>query len=269
MKKLKLLTICAAVGVIMAVTGTAQAALDVNAIVMTSCKDHLDGTADPNPWCFEVWVELDDSGSLDNINMTLPDGLTTYPLCEEYGWWYYDSTDYPSLGVLQIDYPVGEYTFDFRDGDSSLLTFKLDYSGLTEPTNPVNFTYPAHGATDVNLNPTFTWTIDAGDGNALAMWLDNDDWYENVPVSMDTTSWGPLGPLDTNHTYDLEVSVINVKDLQPGPAFPTMTVGSDEFEYGLWIEYLNEIEFTTVPEPTTIVLLGLGSLVLLRRKTRT
>lgn len=252
----------------MAVAGTAQAALDVDAIVMTSCKSHLDGTpSGPNPWCFEVWVELDDSGSMDNINMTLPDGTTIYPLYEEYGEWYYDSTDYPSLGDLQIDYPTGEYTFDFRDASSSLLTFELDYSGLSEPTNPVDFTYPEYdGETGISTTPTFTWTIDAGAGNTLAMWLDNDDWYENGPVSMDTTSWGPLGPLNPNHTYELEISVINVKDLEPGPAFPTMTVGSDEFKYGLWIEHLNEIEFTTAPEPATICLLGLGALSLLRRK---
>jgi len=266
----RLITIYAVVGLIMAVTGTAQADLDIDAIVMTSCKDHLDYTPITDPWCFEVWVNFEDTGSLDSIDMTLPDGITTYPLNKDNGDWDYDSpSDYSSLGDLQTDYPTGEYTFDFRDiSDILLCTFTLDYTGLSEPCSPVDFTYPAHGATDVPLDPTFTWTVSPTAGDALGIWLDNDDWYENVPALMTTTSWGPLGPLQPDHDYYLEVSVFNVKDLGDGPAFPTMTVGIDEFKYGLWIEHLNEIDFTTVPEPATVALLGLGSIMLLRRRKK-
>jgi hypothetical protein len=264
----KLMTICAAVELIMAVTGAAQAALDVNTIIMTSYKSHLDGAAETDPWNFEIWVDFVDTTGLDHINVTKPGGLSSFTI--DGGDWEYQSINYPDLAALQVDYPTGEYTFDFRSASSSLLTFELDYSGLSEPTNPVDFTYPEYdGETGISTTPTFTWTIDAGAGNALAMWLDNDaDWYENVPVSMDTTSWGPLGPLNPNHTYELEISVINVKNLEPGPAFPTMTVGGDEFKYGLWIEHLNEIEFTTAPEPATICLLGLGALSLISRKKK-
>ncbi|MFA5291586.1 MAG: hypothetical protein WC496_00975 [Phycisphaerae bacterium] len=262
----KLMTVCAVVGLIMATAGTAQAALDVDTIVMTSYKSHTDGTPDFYPWRFEVWVELDDSGSLDHIEVTKPGDLTPFTTIYEVdGNWEFESSGYLTIAALQGDYPTGEYTFDFYSDSSSLLTFNLDNSGLTEPTNPVNFTYPAYGATDVSLNPTFTWTIDSGAGDALGLWLDSDnDWYENIPVSMDTTSWEPLGPLNPNCTYDLEVSVINAKDLN-GLAFPTMTVGSDEFKYGLWIEYLNGIEFTTIPEPASAAILALGMFALRRK----
>ena len=63
---------------------------------------------------------------------------------------------------------------------------------------------------------------------------------------MTTLSWTP-GPLLPNHEYGLDVSVYTVKNLQPGPAWPTMTVGGDTFAYGIKIEYLNMIDFTTVP----------------------
>ncbi len=249
---------------------TVQAALDIDAIVITSCKSYHNGTADSNPWLLEIWVDFVDESGLEHIDVTRPGDSTPFTSIyyqEDEGWSYDSPTDYISLSALQADYATGNYTFDFIDaGDTLLNSVTLDYSGITEPLNPVNFTYPAHGATDVPLDPTLTWTIDPNDGDALAMWLDSDDdWYENVPASMDEDSWQP-GHLKPNHTYGFELSVINAKDIQYGPALPTMTVGSDEFKYGLWIEYLNEMEFTTIPEPATICLFGLGALGLIRRK---
>ena len=261
----KLLTICAAVGLIMAVTGAAQAALDVNAIIMTSCKNYVDGAAGSTPWCFEVWVELDNPDTLHHIDVS-PTGGAPFTIYDDFGYWEYDSLDYSTIGDLRAVYPVGNYTFDFlSDTNSSLLTFGLDYTGISEPCSPVNFTHPStNGETGISTTPTFEWLVDSGDGDALYMWLDNDDCYENGPATI-TTSWGPLGPLDPSHIYNLEVSVFNAKGLEDGPAFPTMNPsGTDEFKYGLWIEHLNEIEFTTVPEPATIALLGLGSLLLSR-----
>jgi len=48
----KLPTIFALVGLIMAVIGTAQAALNIDLIFMTSYKDHLDGTPLTDPLGF-------------------------------------------------------------------------------------------------------------------------------------------------------------------------------------------------------------------------
>ncbi len=256
----------------MAVAGTAQAALDINGIYMTSCMDHLDGTPSTNPWVFEVWVELDDPGDLDHIDVTLPGGGGVSSFTLNGGDWEYESpSDYLSLAALQGDYPTGDYTFDFRDsGNIQLNLVTLGYTGLSEPCSPVDFTYPStNGEVGISTTPTFTWNVSPTAGDALGMWLwdpvagDDVDW--DAPVSMGTTSWGPLGPLDSGHDYGLEVSVFEVKDLIGG-GLPIMTVGGDEFKYGLMIEYMNEIEFTTVPEPATIALLGLGSLVLFRRK---
>ncbi|PKL47628.1 MAG: hypothetical protein CVV39_05520 [Planctomycetes bacterium HGW-Planctomycetes-1] len=266
MKKLILTSLC-----VLFIAGTVQAALDIDAIVITSCKGYLNGTADSNPWLFEIWVDFVDDSGMERIDVTRPGSSTPFTTIyyeEDEGWSYDSPIDYVSLTALQADYAQGNYTFDFIGaGDTLLNSVTLDYSEIIEPLNPVNFTYPANGATDVPLNPTLTWTVGTGDGDALAMWLDSDDdWYENLLASMDTLSWGPLGPLKPNHTYELEISVINIKDIEPGPALPTMTLSGDEFKYGLWIEYLNEMEFTTIPEPATIALLAFGSLVMLRKK---
>jgi len=110
----------------------------------------------------------------------------------------------------------------------------LDNSGLSEPGAAVNFTYPSiNGQEGIDINPTLTWDP-VSDGDALAMWLWDpvtyDDVCENVPVSISETSWVIPVPLQHNHSYDLDVSVINVKDWI-GPALPTKTVGVDTFEY--------------------------------------
>ncbi|MHC4633081.1 MAG: hypothetical protein ACYS9C_17695, partial [Planctomycetota bacterium] len=68
--------------------------------------------------------------------------------------------------------------------------------------------------------------------------------YDDVPVSMATNSWTP-GLLQTGTEYTLAVSVFEAKDPQAGPSLPTKTVWGDTFEYGLLIEYSNDIGFTT------------------------
>ncbi len=266
----KLITICAVVGLIVAVAGTAQAALDIDLIFMTSVKEHLDGTAGGTPWGFEIWFNFDDPDTLHHIDVTLSGGgVGSFTINEDFGYWEYGVFDYSSLGALQSDYPAGDYTFSFEDsGNDVLNSVTLDYTGLSSPLNRVDFINPSYdGETGISTTPTFTWTVDSGDGDALGMWLfdpdTDDDIDENFPVSMDTTSWEPLGPLDPAHTYDLEVSVFGA-----GATVGEDTVGDDTFEYALAFEYLNEIEFTTVPEPATIALLGLGGLLLRKRRDR-
>ena len=251
--------IVAIMGILLA-TPIPAAALDIEGIYMTSCKDHLDGTPYDYPWCFEIWIDLVDPGTLDHIHVTPPTGGSgpgsgPFIIYEDGDWWEYESpNDYLSLAALQAVYPPGDYTFEFHDsGHVPLNSVTLDYSGLSEPDNPVDFTYPStNGQTGIDLDPTFEWLVDLSDGDALGMWLWDpvtyEDVYGDVPVSMNTLDWTP-GSLEPSHDYHLEVSVFRVKDGQPGPTLPTTTgtdVG-DTFEYALLIEYLNEIEFTTAP----------------------
>ena len=268
----KLTTICAVVGLIVAVTGTAQADLDIDFIFMTSVKEHLDGTAGGTPWAFEIWFDFDNPGALHHIDVTLSGGgVGSFTINENAGYWEYDAFDYSTLATLQGDYPAGDYTFDFRNSSNVQLDIvTLDYTSLSSPLNPVGFINPSYdGETGISTTPTFTWTVGSGDGDALGMWLfdpnTDNDIDEDTPVSMDTTSWGPLGPLDPDHTYGLEVSVFGAGATV---GVGELDIGGDEFEYALVFEYLNEIEFTTVPEPATIAMLGLSSLALLRKRRR-
>ncbi|MHC4489499.1 MAG: hypothetical protein ACYS9C_17705 [Planctomycetota bacterium] len=255
----------AAILVILLVTPVAEAALDIDWITITSVKNYVDSIAGAQPWGFEMWVDVVDPGSLDHIDVTPPSPATPFTLSKYNGSWEWDSPSYySSLTNLQSAYPLGTYTFQFRNSSNALLdTATFDYSGLPgEPSNPVNFTYPASdGATGISINPTFTWTVNSGDGDTLMMALrdviTDEDLYWDAPVLMTTTSWTP-GSLIAGREYGLDVSVLEVKGWG-GPDWPTaMTSGSDEFAYSPMIEYLNEINFTTIPAPGALVLGSIG-----------
>jgi len=240
-----------AVLAILLVTPTAKAELDIDLICITSYKSHMDGVPGISPWRFEIWVYVVDPGNLDYINVYKPGASIPFATIYEEGpiprWGDYDSpASYSSLTNLMTDYPNGVYTFEFYDSSHVLLrTVALDYSSLSIPGNPVDFTYPSvDGQTGIPTYPTLTWTVDSGDGDALMMGLEDGVSYRIVPASITTTSWtpGPLQPYDECH---LEVSVCTVKDWAGGPAYPTDTVDGDEFQYSLMIEYLNVINFYT------------------------
>jgi len=246
-----------AVLVISLSTPVVKAALDIDWIAITSHKIYKDGTPmSAQPWKFEIWVDNVDSGSLHHIDVTPPDPATPFTFFEDdspLGWWRWDPpSQYSSLASLRVDYPEGIYTFEFRNISNGLLdTVSLNYSGLPgEPSMPVDFTYPSvDGQAGISINPTLTWTVDAGAGDALLMGLGDDvtgDLYWDAPVSMATSSWIP-GALQAGHGHQLSVSVLKVKDWV-GPDWPTeMTDGSDEFSYSPMIEYTNEINFTPMP----------------------
>ena len=232
-------------------TPVAKAALDIERISMCSQKDHLDGTAVSVPWRFEVDIHLGDPGTLHYITVTPPTGgMTSFTIYEDSGDWEYHSspTLYPTLTALQAVYPTGLYTFDFRDISNVQLNYvELNYSDIDNPDSPVDFTYPSYnGQTGISTNPTLTWTVNSGAGDALGMAFkaDDDDIYNRVRATMETLSWQP-GPLEPEQNCWLYVTVVRIKDWAGGPGLPTMTVGGDEFEYLLHIGYMNKIEFTT------------------------
>ena len=251
---------------------------DIDGIYIDSDNRYRDGTPYDYPWEFEISVDFVNTGSLNHIDVTKPGGSIPFTtIYEDDGDWEYESSNYLTLADLQNDYPTGNHTLDFRDSSNALLcSVTLYYPDIDEPLNPVDFTYPSqNGQTGISTTPTFSWTIDPGDGDALDLWLEDldspnpdEDVYDNWPVSMTTTSWMP-GPLLTNRNYCLGVAVRNVKDIQfinGEPVLPTMTVNDDTFAYSLSMDYLNHIDFTTIPEPATICLLGLGALSLVSRK---
>jgi hypothetical protein len=135
----------------------------------------------------------------------------------------------------------------------------------------VNITYPLNNATGVPLNPTYTWDNAQGLGHGLFMWVnkDNDAVYEKFPeLDMTKMSWQP-GPLASGTQYELEVAVGNWWNNLTGP-LSTQTKGGDAFTYYGIRGQDNRVDFTTIPEPVSAMLVGTATLTLvgLRRRRR-
>ena len=239
--------------------GGKTSGLDIDWIVITSMKQFRDGiTQGDYPWLLDFVVRVVDAGILHHIDVTKPGGVNPFvTLYENAGsdyWGVESPPDYTSLSELRDACPEGDYKFDFRDSHGKLIkSFDIAYSDLPdEPTAPVNFTYPdINGQTGISINPTFTWNVSSDAGDALmTMVFDGSSDADNLVyleplMSISSTSWTP-GPLSAGQEYDLAVSVANIKDLEDGQAFPTMTdTTGDTFSYTLMIEYLNEIAFST------------------------
>ncbi|MHC4633082.1 MAG: hypothetical protein ACYS9C_17700 [Planctomycetota bacterium] len=114
-------------------TPVAQAALDIDGIYIISMKDYRDGTPSPpsNPWDFRIWVNLVDTDSLDHIDVTKPGGSTPFTTLSLPDYGYRSPSQYSTLGNLQVDYPTGNYTFEFRNSiDTLLRSVTLDYRSI-------------------------------------------------------------------------------------------------------------------------------------------
>ncbi len=237
---------------LVSVTSVPEARLDIEQItIMTECE-YLNGLPDGStPWDFEIEVSVSDPGTLHHIDVLKP-GSTSASLAmfeNEPNSWSSDPPKHTSLAALRTDYPEGIYTFEFRDNGNALLkTIALNYSGLSAPTDNVDFTYPGEdGQTNISANPTFTWTVDPGAGDLLYPGVDDevtgDGVYGGLPMPMTTQSWSP-GVLSPEHEYHLDVTIRRVRDWV-GPELPTTTIAGDTFVQNLTFDYINTISFTT------------------------
>ena len=254
----------------------AEIELDINWIGITSYKEFRDVIPkDPEPGEFNNWAHVVDPGTLHYIDITKPGASSPFVTMYEAtntGWWdEWDPSfdiEYPSLSALRAVYPEGFYTLDFLGSGGGLFeSLSFDYNSLpSESTGPVDFIYPStNDQSGIGINPTFTWSVSPGAGDALMMVLE-DLVYWDVPFSISSISWTP-GSLLAGREYELDISVLKVQDWV-GPDWPTMmTTGGDSFDYSLMNEYLNEISFNTIPTPGALVLgsIGVGLVGWLRR----
>ncbi len=232
-----------------------EAVVDIDWLALTTYKDHNDGTPITNPWGIDIWVYASNPGNLNYIEVTKPGVSAPFATMYETdnsGFWDFSAPDeYASLTDLRAVYPLGIYTLDFYDSSNNHLdSVSLYYSITDMPSMPVDFTNPSVNGQIISANPTFTWTVDPGAGDALMRVLEDvitdETFYADAPVSMTSTSWAP-GPLIAGRQHELDVSVLEVQDWV-GPDWPTTTTtGGDPFAYSLMNEYFNEINFLTIP----------------------
>jgi len=239
-------------------------ALDIEEILINTAEDYLNGAAPPyDPyWMEELAVVGTDIAS---VTVTPPGKPPLSLVFDGEGWELFGNNQYATLAALRADYPVGDYLFSFNGGADSV-TVSYD---PTAPSGIVDLS-SIHGRADVPWQtPTFSWPAYAGTGNALDMCLFDpvagSDLYEPPPVDIGETSWTLPGDLAPSHAYELEVSVYAVQGGEPATL---ETVGGDDFTYYPVFENINIAEFSTVPEPATVALMGLGAVGLALRRRR-
>jgi hypothetical protein len=220
-------------------------ALDIHLVQVELLFSHADGLpSTPNP--YELELVACGSGLL-GVTGTPPAGdpVTLVPDPDDPGCWY-SGEDNPVFSTAQ----VGDYLFSFT-GESANDTASLPFD-VTEPGGVAQITSPAHGATDVALEPVFRWTSVDGSGSGIeAIVVGPPPMFEEFPyavLSITATSWDPWDPSDPNGPtdglepgvdYDFELDVFN--ELETAVA----SSSSDSFTYRRTFIYRNRIHFQT------------------------
>jgi hypothetical protein len=269
-QKKNILVLCIVAFLVISLVATvAEMELDIDWIGITSNKEYRQGVPrEPEPCEFDTWAHVIYPGTLHRIDITKPGAASPFMMMFEAtnpGWWgeWYPSSiiEYPSLYALREVYQEGFYTLDLRDiGRGLLKSLSFDYSiPSSKPTGEVDFIHLSTiDQSGIGINPTSTWIVNPGACDALMM-VSEDLAYWDVPFSISSISWTP-GSLLAGREYELDISVINIKDWRAGTASTTTTDYTDDTSsHSLITEHLKDINFSTIPTPGALVLGSIGA----------
>ena len=235
-KILRTYVLAAIASVILISAGDAFGTLDIQQVSLFTVKNWQGGVLETNP--YEFWCMVQGDG-ITSVTLETPLG-TTIDLVESMGFWVSDEdVRYADLADLRDDFPIGgDYIFSFNGGVDSVTVS----TNPVEPTGFANVTYPNDGATNVPLNPTFTWETCAGFGNNLYMDVGDEEgtlFIQAPTIDITQTSWTP-GTLVPGHLHSFEIAVQSMLPV------PSTSLHGDSLIYCDYFDYTNEILFTTV-----------------------
>jgi len=234
------------VSLVLIIAADAFGQLDVHLIHFTTSKSYSAGRSDIMP--YGLWAMVLGDG-INSVQVTSPTNITAVGELGELfggGWgWFIDlAEDYATLRWLRRDFPIGYYKFTFNkdqiDEDSVMV-----YTNPVPPTGLANITYPANGAKNVPVTPTFTWDSCVGYGDSIFVIIEPEDEEADIinlsSLNIGETSWNP-GPLLPGRLHDFEVCV------QTGSLWgqTLWTHNGDSLIYFDIFEYNNEVLFTVV-----------------------
>ncbi len=226
-------------------------AIDIYVIEIHSGKGWCDGILEDKPYSF--WLCVNTSTDVNAVTVTPPAPANSPISLVKWGlsmwsWENEDLYEYSSLSGLRSNFPLGDYTFSFNNGEDSIT---LTHNP-SEPTNYPEIIEPNHNANDVPRDVTIKWQSCVGDGDGLRLHLWDETDFEMVEIykypylDIEKTSW-TLPILDMGHLYELEILLFDGISGQPSIK---QTDQGDSFDYFDLFGHINTIEFTTSSYPS-------------------
>lgn len=262
-RSIRLLAVAAIVGLLLMVSAQEASSIDVQKVALIQGHGYLNGVT--TSYFFEVLVEgtgITDARVVDtstNASLTNAGG----------NWWEYeDPVAYPTYAALTAAHPASGAltTLYFNEAQLDCDTDVLGYNVTAGPDGFATITNPLHNATGVPLNPNYTWTSVAALTNAVGIskFVDEDAgpvWYQEFfDNDLTQTSWQP-GALAGLTDFHICVAVVNLQGGVGRPMSAVTNTRSDAYDYYGVFAQANENDFTTIPEPGTMALLGTAMLV--------
>lgn len=224
----------------------AGAALDIDSIWFGTQKVYRAGTLETDP--FDVGAMVF-GANINSVQVTSPTNITEVLETDGVNWYWDREEKYATLEDLHLDFPTGFYEFTFNEGEDTedSVTVWVDPE---QPTGFANITYPADGATDVPVTPTFTWgsCLDYGDTlhvGVVDIETDTDPYIEGLNIGQ--TSWTP-GPLVPGRLYQFSVRVQKARPMQL-----LTTDNGDALNYFDVFTWRNYVRFTVPSEPHVMI----------------
>lgn len=231
---------------VLAVPVEAVAALDIDSIWFETKKSYRAGTLETDP--FDVGAMVF-GANINSVQVTSPTDITEVLETDGVNWYWDREEKYATLEDLHQDFPPGFYEFTFNEGEDNEDSVTVWYDP-EQPTGFANITYPADGATDVPVTPTFTWgsCLDYGDTLVVVVCdieTDTDPYIEGINIGQ--TSWTP-GPLVPGRLLEFTVHVQTGRPMQL-----LTTVNGDALNYFDVFDWKNEVRFTVPSEPHVMI----------------
>ena len=238
LQKNNVLVLCVTVVICISTTPIAKG-LDVEMIWFKTEKTYTAGILKDDPYDVGALVFGNDIVSVRVISPTgISEDLEPGP-----GYWYWDREEkYATLPDLYEDFPTGLYLFVLNEGLVSEDVAAVSIDPIS-PTGFADITNPAHDATDVPLNTTFTWNPCSGYGDYLHVGvvdLESDEDLYLDQLDINVLSWNP-GLLPLSHYLNFDISVEKVILQNPE------TENSDPFTLLDVFQWTNSINFSTMP----------------------